>query len=740
MRFLTRWTALAVTAALLAAAPARAEAEAPTAAPAELKRLLAHPRGSGPIAVDGRLDEPAWAQAQVGTGFVEREPVPGRIPAEVGARTELRTLYDERALYVGVTSFLVDGEIPRALELTRDSFNVFSDDAISLKIDVRLDQRTTVGFVTTPAGTQVDYVAVENGGDFRREFDAIWEVATATASDRWTAEFRIPWIALSLPAGEGVRKLGFQVTRDHNARLSTYDWAPMPPQFGAVSALYYGHLEGLEGVAGGTPLTLIPYVLTGYDGPQDDLQLKAGGDLRVRFGDDTWSELTLFTDFAQVDLDDPVVNLNRFALFFPERRPFFLSGLEVFEFGATGLSQIFFTRRIGLDARGRQVPLLGGLKVYGSRGDLRFGLLQAVTDGTDDAAADTFTVARARYNFGEVGHVGAMATLNSNLPFLTRDGVEDGGAASPNYSLGGDAALRLLDRKLQLQGFYSGSINTEGEATMGHSGRVELKFLDLEVTPSASVAFISEDFDPKIGFVARRDLLQSRVNLYYILRTEALGLRSIVLSSSGQMEHAFSDRRYLGQRATGYVGATWNNGVAAYVNSAVVEDVVQEDFYFSAAERTVTAGAYRGLELSAGVDSPGGRNPVGSLGYLYSSALFGGRLHQLAASGKVSFGAKLRLELGTQVNLLDFPDQPIKAAVTFNGKVVLTPDTKIALDVIGQANSTADEATVLVRLRWRYVPGSDLFFVYREFLKFGDAPSSDRTLAFKMTYRFDLLL
>ncbi|MCA9552765.1 MAG: carbohydrate binding family 9 domain-containing protein [Myxococcales bacterium] len=740
MSFPTLRTGLALIAALALTGPALAQ-DAPEGPETPLlKRLAAHPRGDAPITVDGRLDEPVWAEAQVGTGFVERVPFPGRIPAEVGARTEIRTLYDDRALYVGVTSFLVDGEVPRALELTRDSFNVFSDDAISLKIDVRLDQRTTVGFVTTPAGTQVDYVAVENGGDFRREFDAIWEVATATAADRWVAEFRIPWIALSLPAGKGVRKLGFQVTRDHNARLSTYDWAPMPPQFGAVSALYYGHLEGLEGVAGGTPLTLIPYVLTGYDGPADDLQLKAGGDLRVRFGDDTWSELTLFTDFAQVDLDDPVVNLNRFALFFPERRPFFLSGLEVFEFGASGLSQIFFTRRIGLDPRGRQVPLLGGLKVYGSQGNLRFGLLQALNDGTDEAASDTFTVARARYNFGELGHLGAMATLNSNVPFLTDDAVEDGGGWAPNYSLGADGALRLLDRKLQISGFYSGSINSEGDGTMGHSGRAEVKFLGLEVSPAASVAFISEEFDPKIGFVARRDLLQSRVNLYYILRTQALGLRSVEVSSYGQMEHAFSDRRYLGQRANAYLGATWDSGVAAYVNTAVVEDVVQEDFYLSAAERTVTAGAYRGAELSAGVDSPGGRNPVGSFGYLYSSALFGGRLHQFAASGKVSFGAKMRLELGTQVNLLDYEDQPLKTAVTFNGKLVLTPDTKIALDVIGQANSTADQATVLVRLRWRYVPGSDLFFVYREFLSFGDEKSSDRTLAFKMTYRFDLLL
>lgn len=705
------------------------------------KALTATPRAEAQITVDGRLDEPIWQQAQIGTDFVEREPFPGRRPSEVGARTELRVLYDAKALYIGVTSFMPQGEAPRAFELTRDSFNVFSDDAISIKIDVRLDKRTTIGFVTTPAGTQVDYVALENGDGFRREFDAIWTVGTQVFPDRWVAEFKLPFVALGLPGDPGDRVLGFQVTRDHNGAQATYDWAPMPPQFGAVSALYYGRLEGLSGVAGGTPLTLIPYVLTGYDGAKDDLQLKAGGDLRLRVGEDTWSEVTVLTDFAQVDLDDPVINLNRFALFFPERRPFFLSGLEVFEFGASGLSQIFFSRRIGIGQGGQEARLLGGLKVYGSQGNLRFGLLQAVTDDTDTSAADNYTVARLRYNFGESGHVGMMATLNGNVPFLTDDRIEGGDRFDPNYSVGADGALRILDRKLQLSGFVAASLNTEGdEDVQGYSGRVQVQYYGLEVSPSASVALISEDFDPVVGFVARRNLIQSRVNLYTIQRTEAFGLRNVAVSAAAQMEHNVTDRGYLGQRADTDLTAEWNNGMSAALGVSVVEDVVQRDFEFSAAGRTVTAGTYRGVQVDAGISTPGRRNPVVNLDYSYSSALFGGQLHQVRASGYLSLGSTFRFELGTNVNFLDFPDQDLKTALTFNGKLVITPDTKISIDLIAQANTTDEQGVALLRVRWRYLPGSDLFFVYREFFNLSEKFESQRTLALKVSYRFDLVL
>lgn len=140
----------------------------------------------GAIAADGRLDEPAWARAPVGGGFVERSPRSGAVPP---VATEVRVLHDHEALYVGVTMSLLPGETPRALEMTRDDTEIWSDDAVTIKFDVQRDRRSTVGFAVNAAGAQIDFVALDSGRSFRLEYDALWECGTTTTlREPWTSE------------------------------------------------------------------------------------------------------------------------------------------------------------------------------------------------------------------------------------------------------------------------------------------------------------------------------------------------------------------------------------------------------------------------------------------------------------------------------------------------------------------------------------------------------------------------
>lgn len=721
----------------LVLAPLLVLASAPAGAVGPAKRLSAAPRGDAPVKIDGRLDEPVWATAKVGTGFVERTPFPGRRAA---VRTEFRVLYDAEALYIGVVNHRSEGDELRAFERQRDDFDVFSDDAISLKFDVRLDQRTTVGFATNPAGVQIDYVAVENS-DFRREYDAIWEVEAQVYPDRWVAEFRIPFVALGLPGDPGDRVLGLQLSRDHNAALATYDWSEMPPEFGPVSALYYGRLEGLEDVAGGRPLVLLPYGLAGLDTTEDKLwQLRAGGDVQLRLGTDTWGELTVLTDFAQVDLDDPVVNFDRFPLFFPERRPFFLTGIDVFEFGNPGFAQIYFSRRIGLDDQGNTVPILSGLKSYGSVDDFRFGVLQVVTAETDEAPGASYSVSRLRYNFGERGHVGLQATLRGDLDFLG-DRFESEDSFEPDYAFGVDGAVRGFDRRLSVSGFWAGAINTDGDMKDGHTGDLTVGWSGENVSPSIGTRFISEDFDPVVGFAVRPDLWQNRVDLRTILRPDELGLRSVALNFAGQIETAMSDQSFLGQRFDTYLSVESDSGLFFGFFIGAIEDVVRDAFDLSAADRTIEAGRYRGVLTSFEVITPQGRNPSVGGFYEYSSAYFGGAYHRANLRGAVSFGAWGQLSAQGTVTWLDFPDQAVVTQSTVQGKLSLTPTTTLVVDLIGQGNTDAEIATGLLRVRWRYLPGSDLFLVYREQLDFsGPRIQSDRSATLKVGYRFDVVL
>ncbi|MEM6730717.1 MAG: DUF5916 domain-containing protein, partial [Myxococcota bacterium] len=400
--------------------------------------LQAMPRGDEAIVIDGKLDEAIWESAPAGTDFVERVPIrQGRPPVA----TEFRVLYDPESLYVGVKLTHPIEEEPRGFELRRDNFRIFSDDTISLKFDVRRDKRATLGFVVNASGAEMDYVAVDRGS-FRVEFDVVWEVAVHRSEGAWFAEFRIPTLALGLPESSGERQIGLNLSRDHNARVATYDWSFLPPEFGPTYAERYGVIRGIEGMQSGRPLTLIPFATSGYR--RDDRSrfpsdtpwtVGTGGDIQLRVGEDSWIEATVLTDFAQVDLDDQVVNLDRFPLFFPERRPFFLTGLDVFEFGDEGGTQQFFSRRIGLDDNALEVPLFFGAKSYGRSGDLRFGVLDVVTgDNTTN-----WGIGRLRYNFGDTSYVGALVTS-----------FYDFDAERSETGLGADLNLRSFDERLQL--------------------------------------------------------------------------------------------------------------------------------------------------------------------------------------------------------------------------------------------------------------------------------------------------
>lgn len=729
----------ALCAALLASGAARAQK----------KRLIGWPKGQASIVIDGRLDEPAWANAPAGTGFVERTPEPGR-PAAV--RNEVRVLFDEDTLYVGVKMALLEGEKPRALELRRDSFNIFSDDALSLKFDVRHDQRTTVGFAINPAGTQLDYLSLSTG-NFRAEYDAVWDAATTTSSTAWIAEFEIPVAALGLPAQQQDRIIGLNVTRDHNARLATYDWSPIPPEFGATSARFYGELRGLEAVGGGAPLTFIPYVLGQYVGgvglssnPFENLGgsrfgAKGGGEVRLRFSDDLWGELTILTDFAQVDLDAPQLNLNRFPLFFPERRPFFLSGLDVFDFGASGAAQVLFTRRIGLDDRAAEVPLLAGLKSYGSTGNLRYGVLTVLTGQADQTPTASWSVARARYNFGNFGYVGLISTLKGDVPGLSDPNEEEPLRFDPAYSVGLDGAVRVLDQRLELSGFWSSSINTSlGPDDVGMAGRAELKWLGHALQPSASVLIIDDTFNPVAGFVRRRDFVQTDPQVRWILRTTKYGLARIDMSARAVLQNRLSDGAVIGKSGVISTDVVFRNGITFGGSTQVTEDVVQNEFEVVPG-KTVLPGLYRGLLVDYGLGFPGARNPSGTLAYRFNSAFFGGRLHTAIGSLNASLGSLIRLGVRGELSIIDFDDRALSYQGTVNGSVVVTPSTTLSLDLNVQLNTLDQAVGGLLKLRWRYLPGSDLFVVYRERINYArDGPPGERSVALKLVYRYDLVL
>jgi hypothetical protein len=351
------------------------------------------------VVMDGIPDEAAWELAPPATGLTQMSPREGEPASQ---RTEVRFLFDDEAIYVGARMY-DDG--PVNVRLTPRDGPLADADWLGIGFDSQHDHQTAYVFDVSPAGVQRDAIKrVGTGADGFSEpedmtWNAVWEAETQLHDWGWSAELRIPFSQLPLPRRD-IHTWGLQLERliGRTREYSVFAFVPRDERGGIPR---YAHLLGIQEIEPGQPLELQPYaVLQGEavepgDNPFRDRRessLSAGLDLRYRLHGDLVLTATLNPDFGQVEVDPAVVNLGVYETFFEERRPFFLEGLDVFDFGggSNAGGQLFYTRRIGRSpqvappsARAdtpRQANILGAAKVTGrtDRG-WRFGLMEAVT-------------------------------------------------------------------------------------------------------------------------------------------------------------------------------------------------------------------------------------------------------------------------------------------------------------------------------------------------------------------------
>ncbi len=350
--------------------------------------------------IDGRLDDAVWSTAPVSGDFWQVDPDEGE-PATQS--TEFRVLYTDDALFVGVRAW--DAEPDKIVSrLARRDADIPTD-WIIVGIDSYHDRRTGFAFFVNPAGVKRDIYIFDDGND-DESWDAVWDVGTSIDEEGWTAEFRIPFSQLRFSEAER-QDFGFQVVRNIDRRNEEQHWRLMKKgEAGLVSR--FGDLTGLSSIKPPRRVELLPYVAaTGDRYPTEDGNPfatgsgqtgRVGGDLYVGVTSNLTLSATINPDFGQVEADPAVVNLTAFETFYPEKRPFFQEGLDIFRFpillgdGDGANEQLFYTRRIGrrpqgsADDRGGyaesidQTTILGAGKLSGkTSGGWSMGFLGALT-------------------------------------------------------------------------------------------------------------------------------------------------------------------------------------------------------------------------------------------------------------------------------------------------------------------------------------------------------------------------
>lgn len=534
-------------------------------------------RATSPVVIDADLSDPAWQNAPEFTDFTQHDPSDGE-PATM--RTSFRVLFDDDAIYFG--ALMEDPGPPTVLLARRDSFG--TSDFLSINIDSQHDRLSGAAFTVYPSNTQVDSILFNDIGE-DTSWDGVWESASKVVPNGWVTEIRVPFSQLRFPEKPS-HTWGINVTR---RTVRNNEWVRIvntrKGETGFVS--HFADLEGLDGIHRGRALELVPYgvvrsdVLTRADEANPlletmDHRLDGGLDLKYALTSTLTLTGTINPDFGQVEVDPAVVNLSQFETFYPEKRPFFTEGLNIFRFGDSpaqshfsfiSTPQLFYSRRIGrspqagIDAEFVVAPtettILGAAKLTGKLGKYSVGVLNALTDAERARFIDglaggrrhvepmtNYFVSRVAREIGEGSRVGMLVTsvnrrladelqgLRENALLVGADGYTSFGNRSWIFEwLGAGSRVSGSEQAIantQLSSAHNFQRPDAGHvefdptrtALTGYAGKVMLSKNTGLWRPNVQVQAYSPEFETNdVGFMQRADMISGHALVQYVNQT-----------------------------------------------------------------------------------------------------------------------------------------------------------------------------------------------------------------------------
>jgi len=700
------------------------------------------------VVLDGRLDDPVWRTVPPISLDHQLRPNEGRPPSQ---RTEVRIFYDEDALYVGARIHEDDPSriVDRSLE--RNSYHRFEQDGFGIVLDTNRDERTAFGFIVTPSGARTDMAVVDEARVlWNTDWNAFWDAATARDDQGWTVEMRIPFSSLRFePDRDGAVRMGIILWRylARNDEMSVFpripnNWADAAYKPGVASPVAF------RGLRSANPLYIKPYVLGGAerrnrlaeDGSgwagSTGSTWEMGGDLKYSLTSSLVLDVSVNTDFAQVEADDERFNLERFSLFFPEKRDFFQERSDLFNFRFPGGSErLFHSRRIGI-ADGQPIPIHGGARLTGRHGDWEVGALNMQTGRArvngSHVPSENFGVARVQRPVLDRGsYVGGLVTSRSDLE----------GEHNVVYAV--DADLHLgRSTFLGLQG--AGSVDRGAAVGSGGFGSLIVqRRINRGYSTGTSFSHVSPGFHPAVGFVQRTGVNRAGHRSQY---TWLPGPHRALQTHSGafRIEFIWDDRFRVMETNTSSL--TWDFGFrsGASVRSQVGYARERLDAGFEVGGLPIPGGDYRFVDGLVRYSSPSGSDfrfelEAGGGGY------FGGQ--RLGAGAGLFWNPSSHLSLGLQnvANRIDVPAGKEDVLIT-RLRLGAAVSRRLSASAYVQHNSRPGVLTPNIRIRYNPREGSDLFVVYNEGLNTSLRPddpdlprlprSQIRSLQLKYTYTF----
>lgn len=705
-------------------------------------------RSQIPPKLDGEvLADPAWGIAPALRGFWQTTPDEGEPASQ---NTEVRIIYTTDTLYIAAICYDNEPEKIIISDSRRDA-SLDETDCFRFILDTYADGQNGFVFGTNPAGIEYDgQVSREgeggrgggrqlggSGGGFNINWDGAWEVRTKISDIGWSAEFAIPFRTLRF-ANKKEQVWGVNFQRNIRRRNETAYWARLPRQYNLYRVSLAGRLHGLE-IRTPRNLKLMPYFLA--EGrrvnrapvPDTDYRSNQGIDVKYSLTPALTLDLTYNTDFAQVEVDEQQINFDRFNLFFPEKRPFFLENAGLFSVGSPGEVEMFFTRRIGIDA-GRPVPIAGGGRISGRVAGVRVGLLNMQTESTifsadeDTVHANNFTVVRVNQELQNRSAIGFM--------FVNRQGT---GRYAPEGDFNRTFAI---DGKLGLgkNGLISGfaaKTNTPHRSGDDFAFQVGANYNSQAWEFNLDYTEVRENFNPEAGFL-QRDAFRK---LSFLIFNRTRPRNSIGFH---EMRPHVSYRGYWdfdGFQETGFLHIDshweWKNGYEIHTGINFTKEGVKEPFTLG--DVVIPVGTYDHTEAQIVALTNQGA-PASFSTRITAGGFFGGRRFAASNTFNLRFGETFTTQLQYNYNNIDLPNG------SFNTKLLrlrlsysFTP--RLFIQSLLQYNDDADIWSANLRLGWLQSANTGLFVVYNEVQDVlgGTFSLNNRSLIVKISSLIDLL-
>ncbi len=680
---------------------------------------------SSPVIIDGKIDEPVWIEAEKADNFFMVLPIDS---GAADSKSEVVMTYDDKAFYLGFTFF---DELPgkRIMESYRRDFQFSNNDNFLVFFDTFLDQTNGYSFGISASGAKWDGI-MSNGNNINLNWDCKWESKTVHYEDRWVTEMRIPFRSIRFKSGADKWNVNF--SRMDLKRNEKSSWAPVPRNFSTSTLAYTGVLEWEEPLPKSKMMfSVIPYVFGSvtkdYEaGTKADYKKDFGFDVKLGITNSMNLDLTYNPDFAQAEVDQQVTNLDRFELFFPEKRQFFLENSDLFSDYGYDVATPFFSRRIGLDA-----PVLAGARLSGKLDEnWRLGLMNMQTEKVGNLLARNYSVVSVQRKLFSRSNIGFIFVNKENLN--EPDDIQD-----YNRVVGLDYNLANKDNSWKGKFFYHQSFDERKDVSGQYSQGAYLRYEKRNFSLALYETSVGKNYNAEVGFVRRTgyNFLGPEISYVWVPNKRVV---SHGFSLSSENFYDVDYKKIDHEHSLDYEIEFRDRSEISFGVSDYFVHLMQD---FDPTHRNgakLPAGSeyrYKGIWFEYESDN---RKAFKWEAEVTRSGFFNGDISILEGEIGYRFQPYLNFEMNFSYSDISMPEPFSDSSFWLIGpKLDMTFTDKLFLSTFVQYNEQIDNMNLNMRFQWRYKPVSDFFIVYTDNYFTGDWSSRNRALVMKLSYWFN---